>query len=273
MNDRKTIDKLKQIYQKNHQSQQIDNSKRQEKIDRNKRWIQFWRENPNLYIHFKMGFKSFAYQHFSYYLMGEATTYFDVSTRGVGKSLKAVTFGVSQCLLFPYKSVAVLAVGRSQSDADFETTFKVDVFKNSPFVSWLWDKGLITAKNTEKGYRVDFWNGSVMYFMPCIDSSRGEHVSLIIIEECRLIQKTRVDSIAIPMLTLRQPQYKRYTKYKDYKSKFDKMEAIYITSNRFKSEWFNTLFNQTFVGYFKDRYNAHRIFCSDIFLAIKHCIS
>ena len=137
MINHKTIDKLKSIYSENHKPKKSSEEEIRYHIDRNKRWTTFWRNNVNLYIQYKMGFKSYPYQHYSYYIMGDSTTYFDVSTRGVGKSLKAVTYGVSQCLLYPYKNVAVLAVGRTQSDDDFETTFKGDVMKNSPFISRL----------------------------------------------------------------------------------------------------------------------------------------
>lgn len=269
MTKNEIIEKLYKLDKTNNPKKNINNNSK-EMVERKKRWITFWRNNPDLYIHYKMGFYSFPYQHFSYYLMGEATTYFDVSTRGVGKSLKAITFGVSHMLLFPYARVGVMSVTASQAAEDYETTFKSDVLKNSPFINWLWQNGYITGKQTDKGYRIDCWNGSFMLFFPAIDSSRGAHVDLLIIEEARLIRKNMVDGVGLPMLTLRQPQYKKHHEYLTYKSPFDKLKTIYITSNGFKDEWFNRLFNTTFMGYFKEKYNKHRVFCSDIFVAMKH---
>lgn len=271
MTDRECLDRLKKLRNNRRREEKMSIEREKEVKDRKKKWITFWRDNPNLYIHYKMGVISFPYQHYSYYLMGDATTYVDVSTRGVSKTFKSIAFAASMCLLFPHYSVAVMAVSRGQASADFETTFKRELCnKNSSLLNWLMDNNLITYKESEKGYIAQFWNGSSMIFCPAIDSSRGEHVSLLILEECRLIKKTMVDSVGIPMLTLRQPQYKRTKKYHSYKSKFDVMKTIYITSNRFKDEWFNNLYNKTFVSYFKDKYNRHRVFNSDIFLAIKY---
>lgn len=271
MTERQILERLKKLQSNNTKVDKKDEERLKEVNERKKRWITFWRKNPNLYIHYIMGVNSYPYQHYSYYLMGDSTQYVDVSTRGVSKTFKAITFGVSHCLMFPYAKVGVCAVTAGQSNEDYDSTFIGDlVNKNSPFLKWLWDSGLITSKVTEKGYRIDFWNGSVMYFFPCIDSSRGLHVDLLIIEECRLIKKSLVDGVALPMHTLRQPQYVKNKKYSTYKSEFDVLKIIYITSNRYEDEWFNTMFNKTVVGYFNDKFNKYKVFCSDIFLAIKY---
>ena len=84
------------------------------------------------------------------------------------------------------------------------------------------------------------------------------------------MKKADVDSIGIPMLIPRQPQFKNLPQYKEDRSYDEPEQTIYITSNRFRSEWFNTLFNKTFVGYFRDKLNKHRIMCIDIFSSLKH---
>lgn len=271
MTNQEILQEIKSIKSSRRKEEKLSVKRQQEIKDRKKRWMTLWRNNPNLYIHYKMGISSFPYQHYSYFTMGDATNYVDVSTRGVSKTFKAIVYAAAMCLQFPHYSVAVMAVSRGQVSADFETTFKKEICnKNSYFMAWLLNNGLITYKETEKGYIAQFWNGSSIIFLPAIDSSRGEHVQMLIVEECRLIKKTMVDSVGVPMLTLRQPQYKKNKTYSNYKSKFDIMKQVYITSNRFKNEWFNTLYNKTFVSYFKDKYSRHRVFNSDIFLAIKY---
>ena len=140
----------------------------------------------------------------------------------------------------------------------------------SPFVSYLYDNKLITSKEIDKGYLIEFWNGSTMIFFPCIESSRGLRLNVLIVEECRLIKKGLVDSVALNMLTPRQPEFKSLPEYKEDRSYDELEQTIYITSNRFKGEWFNNLFNKTFVGYFKNVLGKSRIMCFDIFLALSH---
>jgi hypothetical protein len=174
MTERQALEYIKSL-NKQAQIQVVDYAQLQERINKKKRWITFWRKNINLYIHYKLGIRSFPYQHYAYYQMGEATTYFDVSTRGVSKSFKAITFATAKCMLYPGFKVGVAAVSRGPADEDYQSTFLGEIVnKLSPLMKYLWDSGLVTARETEKGYLVTFWNNSSILFFPCIDSSRGK---------------------------------------------------------------------------------------------------
>ena len=272
MTEREIIERLKDLRSQNDKSIK----KTEEEIallnDRKKRWMVYWRNNPNLYIHFKMGITNYGYEHFGLYEMGQATTYFEVSTRNTAKTFRAVEYGLSQCLLRPFCKVGITAVIRDQANDDYRKFMDEFVNKKnmSPFVSYLYDNKLITSKEIDKGYLIEFWNGSTMIFFPCIESSRGLRLNVLIVEECRLIKKGLVDSVALNMLTPRQPEFKSLPEYKEDRSYDELEQTIYITSNRFKGEWFNNLFNKTFVGYFKNVLGKSRIMCFDIFLALSH---
>lgn len=271
MTERQQLEYLKELRSSKSNKINLSIDKREEITNRKKRWITLWRKNINLYIHYKLGIRSFPFQHFAYYIMGDSTTYMDISTRGVSKSFKAVVFATAMCMLYPGYKVGIAAVSRAPADEDYQATFLGEIVnKLSPIIKYLWDNGLIVARETEKGYLVTFWNNSSILFFPCIDSSRGAHVNLLIIEECRLIKKTNVDSIAIPMHTQRQPAYKLLPEYMMRRDLDEPVRLVYITSNRFNGEWFNTVYNKTFVAYFKDKLNKHRVFNADIFLAIKY---
>lgn len=200
----------------------------------------------------------------AYYEMGEATTYFEVSTRGVSKTFKAIVAGTAFCMLYPGYKVIVAAVTKSQAEQDFSETFRGEVIeKFSPVLKYLANEGKITWRETDKGFVVTFWNGSMITFCPCIDSSRGIHGNLLIIEECRLIKKTMVDSVVIPMHTQRKPLYMTLPQYMMRRDLDEPVKIFYITSARFANEWYHTLYKKTLVAYFKDRLNKHRIFNSD----------
>lgn len=220
-----------------------------------------------------MGITNYGYQHHSLYEMGQATQYVEVSTRATAKSFKCIEYAVSQCLLKPFCQVVLLAVTKDQANDDYREKFIKELVNKkqmSPLVSYLYEIGMITSKEIDKGYVVSFWNGSSMIFAPCIPSTRGLRANILILEECRLMKKRDIDSIGIPMLYPRQPEFKNLDKYKQDRSYDELEQVIYITSNRFKNEFFNTLFNNSFMDYFTDKLNKNRVFCVDIFVAIKH---
>lgn len=273
MTQRQIIEQIKSLQSKNQETVHMTDEERQLHIDRKKRWITFWRKNPNLYIHYVMGITNFPYEHYGLYLMGQASRYTEISTRGTAKTFRAVEYGVSQCLLRPFCQVVVVAVTRGQAQDDYQEKFMNElVYKTSmsPYVSYLYQHGYITTRETEKGYSVKFWNGAQMTFCGCIPSSRGLRANVLVIEECRLIKKSDVDSIAIPMLYPRQPEYKNIDKYKEDRTYDEPEQTIYITSNHYKNEWSNRMYNKTFVNYFKDKFDTNIVFDVDIFLAIKH---
>ena len=170
----------------------------------------YFRLNPEIYIEKRMGFHHFGYQHFSYHLMGQANQYTEVSTRGTGKSLRATNFACAMSLLKPNSKIGITAVGSSQANENFLTAFMQEiVYKYSPFMKWLYDNKLITTRETDKGYTATFWNGSIIYFFPCIDSARGLHLDTLIGEELRLIKKSNWDSIAMPMLVPRRAGFRK----------------------------------------------------------------
>lgn len=271
MTERQIIEQIKTLRSQNIKAEKLTVEQIEEIDARKKRWMVYWRNNIELYIEYKMKFHSFGYQHFSYHLMNDATNYMEVSTRGVGKTLRVIAFATAKAILYPYSKIGVGAVTRSQADEDFQTTFNKEVCDQfSIFCKWLKQKGLITSRETEKGFNVSFWNGSVLYFFPVIDSSRGLHVDTLIGEEIRLIPKGKWDSIAVPMLVPRQPPFKLLPKYVEHREYDEPTKIILITSNRFRSEWFNNYYNKTFVAYFKDRLNKNIVLSYDVYLAIKH---
>lgn len=271
LTERQAIERLKVLKDKNHIDYSKNISSTKESTDRKKRWITFWRKNIELYIYYVMQLRSFPYQMFAYSVMNDSTTYVEVSTRGASKTFKAIAYASAMSLLYPGFKTIVGSVTKSQAEQDFSETFRGEICgKFSPYMKWLVQNGYITWKEIDKGYEVTFWNGSTMLFCPVIDSSRGAHGNLLIIEECRLIKKTNVDSIMVPMHTQRQPIYKTRPEYVMRRDLDEPVQIIYITSNRFANEWFNTLYNRTFQSYFKDKLNKHRVFNADIFLAIKY---
>lgn len=269
-NERTALTYLKRNLKSEDLENKISEEEKQRIYDLKMQWMVFWRKNINLYIHYKMGVNSFPYQHYGYYQMQDSTDFFEISTRGTSKTAKAVWYSVAKCLLYPGTKVGVGAVTKSQAEQDFNETFVQELVGR---FSWLlkflerFDK--LTWRIGDKGPEVYFWNGSSIIFFPVIDSSRGSHVDTLILEECRLMKKKDIDSIALPMLIQRQPAYKSLPEYSTRRDLDEPVQTIYITSNRFANEWFFTLYKKFFVNQFKDTLNKYRVFNVDIFLGLR----
>ena len=72
------------------------------------------------------------------------------------------------------------------------------------------------------------------------------------------------------MLTIRQGGYRNRPEYYERIDLDEPAKIICITSNRYKTDWFNTMYRNTTVGYFKEKFTKNAVFSVDIFLAIKH---
>ncbi len=175
MSDRKKLERMKELRLNLNNVEEDTEKMLQDEIDNKKKWITYYRNNPEIYIETRLGFHGFGYQNFSYHLMFKAEQYCEVSTRGTGKSLKMVTGAVARALLYPNSKIGITAVGNSQANENYTTAFMQEiVYKYSPFMKWLYDNKFFISKETEKGYLVQFWNGSTLIFFACIDSARGK---------------------------------------------------------------------------------------------------
>ena len=105
MGEREILEKIK-VLRKKRIIEDVSSKKNMEEVDRNKReWLTFWRRNINLYISAKLGINTFSFQHWSYYLMADATLYEEITTRGGSKTFRMPVYGFAQCLLKPYTKV------------------------------------------------------------------------------------------------------------------------------------------------------------------------
>ena len=272
MTEREILQRLKKLRESSGHINEntIEEKKRKDILKR--KWITYFRENIEIYINCRMGFHCYGYQSFSYHLMNEAEQYIEVSTRGLGKSLKVIGFASARALLYPHSKIGVTAVGSSQANENYLTAFMQELVLHpySWFLNWLYTHKMITSRETDKGYQVTFWNGSIIYFFPCINSSRGLHLDVLIGEEIRLIKKADWDSIAMPMLVKRQAGFRNQPKYYERTDLDEQTKVICITSNKYKTDWFNTMYKNTTIGYFKDVLTRNAVFSVDIFSAIKH---
>ena len=212
-----------------------------------KKWITYYRRNWEIYARDVFGLTLYPIQAMKIHMMGISDTYFDISTRGTAKSFDVGVGALCAFSLYPYSEIVITASTIGQASKLVETKIRDEIIKKlSPYLLYLYSKEyiLIYKSNTESGgYTIENkLNGSKIIVLPCLDSSRGPRATMVVFEEARLLKKTLVDSIFLPMLHTRQA---KYLLKKEYQTKRwlqkETGKAIYITSSRYRYEWLNFL--------------------------------
>ena len=98
--------------------------------------------------------------------------------------------------------------------------------------------------------------------------------TVLIYEECRLLKKTIIDSVFSKMAHPRQAAFLKEKdpitgeQYNKNPRWMEECQEIYITSARFKSEWFYNQFKKTVVECYTNRHIEYNFFAGDIFLSM-----
>ena len=92
--------------------------------------------------------------------------------------------------------------------------------------------------------------------------------TLLIYEECRLLKKGIIDSVFEKMAHPRQAMFLTNPKYSGDKRWVEDCQSVYITSSRFKSEWWWRTFKTVVGETFTNKRIPYNFFAGDIFLSI-----
>lgn len=244
----------------------------EEKKNNIKKWTTYFRRNINLYASKHLLIKLHPFQHIMLYLMGVSQIFFAICSRGLSKSFIVALFSMCKCLLFPYSEVVLTATTIKQAEKMVRNKMEKELCKKlSPILKYYYDKGLIKFSYGKEEIRVDFlMNDSWIIVAPAIDSARGERATLLIYEECRLLKKGIIDSVFEKMAHPRQAIFLMLPEYSGNDRWVEECQSIYITSARFKSEWFWRLFKTVVSECLTNKTIPYNFFAGDIFLSICH---
>ena len=173
--------------------------------------------------------------------------------------------------LYPYSEVIITSSTVAQANKMVEEKIRDELIKKlSPYLLYMFDNEYLVLTKLDEGYRLENkLNGSTLKVLPCMDSSRGSRATLLIYEECRLLKKGMIDSVFEKMAHPRQAKY--FVSNSEYSTNSrwrEECQHIYITSARYKYEWFWTLFKTVFTRMYTDKYATCSVFAGDIFMAI-----
>lgn len=202
--------------------------------------------------------------------MGISEIFFAICSRGLSKSFLAGLGAIVKMNLYPYSEVVITSSTVPQANKLVEKKIRDELIKKlSPYLLYMYEKEYLVITKAEEGYRIENkLNGSSLVVLACLDSSRGSRSTMLIYEETRLLKKTIIDSVFEKMSHPRQAKYLEKEEYSSNKRWLEECQHVYITSARFRFEWFWNLFKKTFTRIFTDKKTKCNIFAGDIFMAI-----
>ena len=190
--------------------------------------------------------------------------------RGLSKTFMVGLAAVVKMLLYPYSEIVITASTIPQANVIVEKKIRDELIKKlSPYLLKLYEQEYLVITKSDDGYKITCTlNGSTLEVLPCADSARGRRATLLVYEECRLLKKNLIDSVFEKMAHPRQAKFLNNPVYTKDKRWLEECQSIYITSARFKFEWFWNTFKDCVTGYYMDKKTSYNFFAGDIFLSI-----
>ena len=237
-----------------------------------KDWCTFYRRNWNIYAKYELGISLKPFQEIMIYLMGVSNVFYMMCGRGLSKTFLAALGGFIKCLLYPHSEVVLTATTIKTAKKMVKNKMEDELCDRfSPKLKWMKEQGLIKFKYDTEEIRVDFiFNGSWILILPETESSRGERANTLIFEECRLLKKSMVDSVFLPMRHARVPSYRLKPEYAKDARLVEQAQIIYLTSSRYKHEWFWGAWKVCVNNFFASKRLVYNIFAGDVLTAIYH---
>lgn len=193
--------------------------------------IAYWRENIHRFAEEYFGFSLRDFQKLALYQMSHGSSFMFFASRGIGKTWLCAVFACATATLYPNIKIAVAAPRLRQAIGFIEKIREISS-KCENLLNEISDISL--AKD---GAKVKFHNGSEINAVVSNDTARGGRAQILILDECRLMDKTVVTGILEPYLTeVRDPGFMRNKKYRKY-IEGEKNKKIYLTSIGTVDEW------------------------------------
>ena len=207
--------------------------------------------------------------------MSVSQVFFCICSRGAGKTWLLCLFAFCKAMLYPYSEIHLTSSTIAQATKMIKDKGENELCKKlSPVLKYYYEQGLIEFHYGDEVY-VDFkFNHSKFFIDPATDAARGGRATLLIYEECRLLKKNIVDGVFSKMAHPRQAMYLTLPEYQNKEGKplprwIEQCQECYITSARFKSEWFWTTFKNVVTECYTNKEAEYNFFALDIHLLIE----
>ena len=259
------MDKKKRIKRKRRLTK--DERKRQVRD-----WCTFYRRNWDIYAVERLKINLKMFQRLVIHLIGVSDIFYLMCSRGLSKTFMAALAAFIECLLYPNSHIVLTAATLKTAKKMVTDKMQDELCgRFSPVLNWMYENKLIEFHYRDEEIVVNFnMNDSWIRVLPAVEGSRGERATALIFEECRLLKKTIVDSVFVPMRSARVPAYRTKPEYENDKRLVERTKIVYLTSTRYKHEWFWTSWKSCVNNFFAQTKLVYNIFAGDILTSIYH---
>ena len=166
-----------------------------ERRERYKRWITFFRRNPHRFIEFYFGIKLHPYQILMIYALQKSNLAYIVASRAAAKTWIIAVWTLTLAVLYP--GIKVVACSKTIKQGALILSDKLSALRTTyPNVAREIED-IVTNSNINVA---TFHNGSTIRTLPSSDSARGARANYILIEESRLVPKQILEQVIKPFL-------------------------------------------------------------------------
>ena len=231
-------------------------------------WCTLYRRNWDIYAELHLGIKLKPYQRVALHEIGVSDTYFWRAGRGGAKSFVTATAAICKLMLYPNCWIVVTASTVDQANAIVEDKIENELIKKlSPYLLYYYEQGWIEIKKPGDGYIVkNLLNNSTLRVLAPVESSRRSRSNFTIYDEVAVMKKSNIDQIFEGMLYPRQPVYLTTNpKYSENPRWLEESKSIYLTSSKYKYQWWYKTWKDCVTGYFMDKKSKYNVFATDFF--------
>lgn len=206
-----------------------------ERRERYKRWITFFRRNPHRFIEFYFGIKLHPYQILIIYALQKSNLAYIVASRAAAKTWIIAVWTLTLAVLYP--GIKVIACSKTIKQGALILSDKLSALRSTyPNVAREIED-IVTNTNENVA---TFHNGSTIRTLPSSDSARGARANYILIEESRLVPKQILEQVIKPFLEVRTPPYRLNPIYENIPELKEEGRISYITSAWYSAEYWYT---------------------------------
>jgi hypothetical protein len=205
-----------------------------ERKARMKRWITFFRRNPNYLIRDYFGITLFPNQILMIWALQKSTLAYIVAARAAAKTFIIAIWALTLAVLYP--GIKIITVSKTLKQGSLIIGKIEELRHKYSNIDREIEKLTINPNNAE----VVFYDGSTIKAVPSSESARGNRANYVIVEESRLVSKEILESVIKPFLEVRMPPYMKKDEYKNDKDLKEEGIISYITSAGYKAEYWYT---------------------------------
>ena len=191
----------------------------------------FFRLNPHRFVESYFQIQLHLFQKIILYLMNINTIFMLVASRGISKSYTIAIYCCARAVLYPNSKIICASGTKGQAKLIITEKIEKELMQYPNLA-----REIKQIKSSSNEATVIFHNGSTITAIASTESSRGYRCNILVCDEFRLIKKSVVEQILLPMLNVyRQPPY---LKKEEYKHLTEENIEIYISSAYYKNhEW------------------------------------